>query len=298
LRCGFQNKVCASKSPTFFSRKPLPASGGINKTKKMTLTKIFKTINFLFVFIITLGQTNHKKTIFGQANFRSLMKMKKKYLSILFFMTILQINAQNTDSVQYQWTKSNFGFDIHMIGGYSVFRSDLKDYFRGCFTFGGGLGLYYWRFNTYFRLYGGRGRTKSSFDYKSLNWPDNQRIYSTFPEISFGFAVLDKKIKITPNYGLCWPSIQKNNKDSINQPEIRFDITQIYGLDFRWNCFSFEDFNSRNYRNSFNLYYLFFRVGYMSPFPNRQSNERFNRNNSWLVNFGYGFKMETRKRVK
>jgi hypothetical protein len=26
LKCGFQNKVCASKSPTFFSRKPLGAS--------------------------------------------------------------------------------------------------------------------------------------------------------------------------------------------------------------------------------------------------------------------------------
>lgn len=187
---------------------------------------------------------------------------------------------------------------MNMIGGYSVFASDLKDHFRGGFTLGCGLGLNYWRFNTFFRLYGGRGRTKTSFDYKSVNWTDNQRIFASFPEISFGFAVLDKRIKLTPFYGLCWPSIQKNSKDSINQPKIRFDISQIYGLDFKWNSFLYEDFNSRNYRNSFNVIYLFFRVGYMSPFPNKQSNEQFKRNNSWLINFGYGFKMETRKRVK
>jgi hypoxanthine-DNA glycosylase len=36
LKCGFQNKVCASKSPTFFSRKPLAA---ILQTKKPTMAK-------------------------------------------------------------------------------------------------------------------------------------------------------------------------------------------------------------------------------------------------------------------
>jgi hypothetical protein len=36
LKCGFQNKVCASKSPTFFSRKSLGASNEYhNMTRKM-----------------------------------------------------------------------------------------------------------------------------------------------------------------------------------------------------------------------------------------------------------------------
>jgi opacity protein-like surface antigen len=224
--------------------------------------------------------------------------MMKKLLTILFFLTNLIVTAQNKDSVQYQWTKSNFGFDLNVIVGYSVFTADLKDYFRSGFPYGIGLGLNYGRFNTFFRFYGGGGRTKTSFNYKGVYWSENQRIFASFPEISFGFAVLDKKVKLTPYYGLCWPSIQKSSKDSINQPKIRFNITQIYGLDFKWNCFSYEDFNSRDYRNSFNVIYLFSRVGYMSPFPNKQSNEQFKRNNSWLINFGFGFKMETRKRAK
>jgi hypothetical protein len=57
LKCGFQKKVCASKSPTFFSRKPLGASNtDHNMTRQMNFkptadqplaTAYFGTFTFL-----------------------------------------------------------------------------------------------------------------------------------------------------------------------------------------------------------------------------------------------------------
>lgn len=202
-------------------------------------------------------------------------------------------------NIRYQWTKSNFEIDINLIGGYSLFIGDLKDNFKNGFTFGAGLGLNYWRFNTFFRFHGGNGKTKTTFDYKGLNWSDNQKIFKGFPEISVGFAVLDKKIKLTPYYGLCWPSIEKVNGDSINQPTIKFNVNQIYGLDFKWSFhLNKQNINSIYYHKSFNIMYLFLRVGYMSPFANKPSNEQFKRSDTWLFNFGFGFIMQTRKHVK
>jgi hypothetical protein len=45
LKCGFQKKVCASKSPTSFSRTPLPARRRKTETTTMNIENGLKMIN-------------------------------------------------------------------------------------------------------------------------------------------------------------------------------------------------------------------------------------------------------------
>jgi hypothetical protein len=56
LNCGFQNKVSASKSPTFFSRKPLAPMVLRQKSKSQILDFLGGKSNVNFVFCCYLNR--------------------------------------------------------------------------------------------------------------------------------------------------------------------------------------------------------------------------------------------------
>jgi len=83
LKCGFQKKIGASKSPTFFSRKPLALIVLRLQSKSLTRKILLK-----FSSIILTTKSNFIRNFFSSSHFESLQKIKMVFAALTFLVVV------------------------------------------------------------------------------------------------------------------------------------------------------------------------------------------------------------------
>jgi hypothetical protein len=121
LKCGFQKKVCTSKSPTFFSRKPLVASASIVINKK-TINKMEWIKTILPLIGVALGWLlSESGKIFADKR-----QDKRKLKKLLFFLLELRYHFTRELSIELGLDKYMVTLKNKMVDKFNLDKNDSE----------------------------------------------------------------------------------------------------------------------------------------------------------------------------
>jgi hypothetical protein len=192
-------------------------------------------------------------------------------------------------NVKYKLVLHNWGIAIEIFSGGLFFTGGLSESFRNAIPLGVAMDISYKKFELFFRIPNGFGKSREDIVYPVGIYKKGSPIETIFPEASFGYAIFDEdELKLSPFIGVGGMYIAPPSRKNKTEPKMEdFSSTcAVFGinLDIKFGK------KGSSFRPKSVYGFLRIRYGFYSAFFEKKNDNLFG--NAHYLSVGLGINVK------